>query len=361
MKFEQLALKTSIDSVHTVTNDSTASESTIVDARDQMKQQLDIYHSKQREFIELLNDDEDIDKQGEMMAKMQAMYIAANLEAGKVIKEQSGKQAKAKSGGTEMKLERMKMPSFNGDIREYPCFKKDFEKQVMPAMRSNDDAAAYALRSCLKDEPLNIVKNVSDDILEMWIRLDERYGRLSKLTDAIMYDIKQLKIIPEGDNKRFINLVNTIERAYRDLKAVRMESELSNSTIVILIEERLPPHTKSMWCLEVSDKESRVDDVNKFPHLLEFLLKHRRAIEYASSDLRTKKCTHVSFETGVQHHLKEETTPIKTASPTTERPDDNKPGGCWIHATTGHDILECRIYLDMTPSDRWDLATEYRA
>ena len=98
------------------------------------------------------------------------------------------------------------MPSFNGNIRDYPCFKGDFQKQVMPNIRG-ECAAAYNLRSCLSDEPLEIVRNVDDDIEEMWNRLDERYGRLSKLTDAIMVDIKQLIVVPEGDNKRFIELV----------------------------------------------------------------------------------------------------------------------------------------------------------
>ena len=365
-KFELTALRSSIDSVHMVLEHSHASESSVTDVRDHMKQQLNVYHSKQREYVDLLSDEEDLEEQAAMMSKMQALYTSASLEAGKIIQQKEKaltkvekKSTQEKGGSMEMKLERMKMPSFSGNIRDFPCFKNDFKKQVMPLMKGNSDAAVYALRSCLKDEPSDLVRNVSNDIEEMWKRLDERYGRLSKLTDAIMYDIKQLKAVPDSDNKRFIDLVNTIERAYRDLKAVNMESELSNSTIVSIIEERLPPHAKSMWCLKVSDKDSTVDDVNKFPHLLEFLLQHRRAIEYASSDLRTtKRCTHVSFDTTVQHHVKEEaaSTPINTLH---AKPDSKKPGSCWLHANSGHDILACRTYMDMTPRDRWDMAYEY--
>ena len=59
-----------------------------------------------------------------------------------------------------IKLERMKMPNFNGTIREYPRFKSDFLKQVMPEIGSKDKAA-YALKSCLSAQPYTKVQNVS--------------------------------------------------------------------------------------------------------------------------------------------------------------------------------------------------------
>ena len=194
----------------------------------------------------------------------------------------------------------------------------------------------------------------------MWIRLDERYGRLSKLTDAIMYDINQLKSVPEGDGTKFIDLVNVIERSYRDLARIDMAAEISNSSIVALIEQKLPPSIKNMWCLEVSDRNSTVDEKDKFPPLLEFLLKHRRAIEYGSNDLRTKRS--VRMEPAI-HHIKEENTKDGKTPP--QRNDnkhyDEKLTGCWIHESNGHNITECRIYLKASPVERWDMVNEYGA
>ena len=73
----------------------------------------------------------------------------------------------------------------------------------------------------------------------MWQRLDERFGRASKLTDTVMFDIKLLKPITERDDKTFLHLVNSVEKGYMGLKAAKMESEISNTTIVSLIEEKL--------------------------------------------------------------------------------------------------------------------------
>ncbi len=54
------------------------------------------------------------------------------------------------------------------------------------------------------------MKNVDDDLKEMWRRLDDRYGRPSKLADVVMYDIKSIRPVRDGDDKRFIELVDII-------------------------------------------------------------------------------------------------------------------------------------------------------
>ena len=70
------------------------------------------------------------------------------------------------SAGQGIRLEHMKMPVFDGDIRDYPRFKSDFLKQVVSEMKSMD-SMAYVLRSCLTKIPLDIVKNVDDDLDEL--------------------------------------------------------------------------------------------------------------------------------------------------------------------------------------------------
>ena len=79
-----------------------------------------------------------------------------------------------------MKLERMKLPTFDGIIREYPRFKADFQKHVMPTLKSGE-YASYVLKSCLSKDPLEVVKNVDDDIDQIWDRLESKYGRSSLL------------------------------------------------------------------------------------------------------------------------------------------------------------------------------------
>ena len=101
-----------------------------------------------------------------------------------------------------LRLEKVRMPHFDEKLREYPQFKKDFQKQVMTQTRKSD--AAYVLRTCLDGEPAKLVKSVDDDIDEMWQRLDEKYGDPAKVTDVIIDEIKRFIMLREGEDKRFI-------------------------------------------------------------------------------------------------------------------------------------------------------------
>ena len=83
------------------------------------------------------------------------------------------------------------MPTFDGDIRQYPRFKKDFEQHVLPGLPK--ESAPYALRSCLGREPLSTVRSVEDDIEEMLKRLDEKYGDPAKIADVVIESIKGVK------------------------------------------------------------------------------------------------------------------------------------------------------------------------
>ena len=94
-----------------------------------------------------------------------------------------------------VRLERIKMPTFNGDVRTYARFKSDFKKQVEPQLELND--LAYTLKSCLSEEALHIVESVDNDVSMMWKRLDDRYGRPSLLVDVIMNDIKKIQKIDD--------------------------------------------------------------------------------------------------------------------------------------------------------------------
>ena len=192
--------------------------------------------------------------------------------------------------------------------------------------------------------------------------MDDRYGRSSKIVDAIMYEIKQLKAVSEGDGSKFIHLVNTIEKCYLDLSRISMQSEICNSTIVSLIEERLPTTIKSMWCLEVSDKTTKINDGNKFPEMLEFMLKHKRAIEYGSNDLRTGSKVHFGLHLSQTASAIEESKTPTTDSKVEQQDNSNSiKHWCWLHSSSQHDIFDCRTFKDMTPQSRMDMAYEYRA
>ena len=154
---------------------------------------------------------------------------------------------------TGFKLERMPLPQFGGEIRNYASFKDDFQKQVVPVL-SSDESKAYVLKSCLRGSPLEIVKNVDHDVTEMWNRLEERYGKASILTDVILNEITKIQPIEDNDERGFLDLVDVVERGHRDLKRASLESEMSNTSVVSIIEGKLSRFIKREWSSVINKK-----------------------------------------------------------------------------------------------------------
>ena len=75
----------------------------------------------------------------------------------------------------------------------------------------NSSTAHYSLRSCLCEGPLGVVKGVHNDVDEMWPRLDKKYGDPAKITYVIINSIQRVKAIKEGEDKRFVELVDVLE------------------------------------------------------------------------------------------------------------------------------------------------------
>ena len=94
----------------------------------------------------------------------------------------------------------------------------------------------------------------------MWKRLDEKYGKAS---DVVMFDIKQLKVIKEGDNKRFIELFDTVERGYCDLERLSIQHEIFKSTAVSMIKEKLPGDVRRERSKEVNHADTKADDPSR--------------------------------------------------------------------------------------------------
>ena len=143
------------------------------------------------------------------------------------------------TAATRLRLQRVNLPHFDGNIKQYPCFKSHFTRQVLQEIKSTDPAP-YALKSCLSGTAFDLINNTTDGLEEMLRRLDEINGKISKLTCVIINSIKGFLPIIESNYKQITEFVNLLEKRYHDLGRINMEREISNSHSVSLIQEKLP-------------------------------------------------------------------------------------------------------------------------
>ena len=130
------------------------------------------------DIIELPLEPHYIEIEIEWVRSLHAQYsdISSQIES-RSDEAETNTRIKAESNNP-LQLEKAKMPSFHGDIRDYPRFKSDFTKHVLRA--TSEMNAPYVLRSCLSSELLECVKSVDDNLEEMWVRLDRKYGDPTK-------------------------------------------------------------------------------------------------------------------------------------------------------------------------------------
>ena len=81
------------------------------------------------------------------------------------------------------------MEKFSGNCRDWPQFRRGFEKQVENVIKDEGNVS-YALRNALPDNMKSLVRNMSDDIKESWRRLNERYGDEGKIVESVLNNIK---------------------------------------------------------------------------------------------------------------------------------------------------------------------------
>lgn len=108
----------------------------------------------------------------------------------------------------------------------------------------------------------------------MFKRLDLKYGRPDKLADTVLTDIKALKIVPRGNSKTFIEMVEIVEGCWLSLKRMGLGKEMDNATMISEIEKLLPSIQKREWALlKIKLKHTAFSD------FLRFLLDEKTAIE----------------------------------------------------------------------------------
>ena len=136
---------------------------------------------------------------------------------------------------------------------------------------------AYALRSCLYGSALQTFRGVEDDYKKMFERLDKVYGDSRKFIDAVISDIKSIKSIHDRESKRFIAMVDVIERCWLDIQRMNLSEEMDTVTMVSMIEKLLPPVQKREWIIHVDT--NCVTSKGMFGELLNYLLREKRVIK----------------------------------------------------------------------------------
>ena len=237
-----------------------------------------------------------------------------------------------------IQVERLKVGKFNGEIRKYPGFRDLFKKYIEPKCKESEKA--FVLREYLEEAVKVEVANVEDDLDLLWQRLDTKYGNRRKYTDTILADLAKTS---QGGSKAALDLINTVEKAYQDLRKIHLEHEMFNSYIISMIEKKLPEEMRTDWVKSIAE-DKKVDSEIVFIKLMKFLDKWRNIIEYDESAIRKAP----EKKTGATHYAGLNKTKSNSEV-------------CWLHEDGKHPIWKCNLFRIMPVGEKVSLIEKKEA
>ncbi|CAB4024538.1 Hypothetical predicted protein [Paramuricea clavata] len=234
------------------------------------------------------------------------------------------------------RMEKPKLPKFCGDVREYAIFCADF-KHAIESRYSKRDAITL-LRICLKEKPLGLIKGIGSDYDAAWEYLDSIYGDPRFVSDTITQDIAKFKPLEEGEDVRFCDLVHLVRRSYNTLKEVGVPSDMDNSHMLSIIEQKMCPDDRKVWSRDL-ERERKPATLNALMTWMTSEMKSRmRATAPVRSGLTNRrKINHLHGE-------------IEGGNKSRNR--------CWLCNNSSHWPDQCQKLAAMSVEERLVVAKE---
>ena len=249
-----------------------------------------------------------------------------------------------------VKPEKMKLPYFSGNIRNYARFKKNFKEIILP-FYSDPIQQVYVIKeNCLKGQAKILVENI-EDMKAIWMRLDDKYGDKLDLVDVVIKDLENLPSMKINDDQKFIHLVDTLEKGLLDLEAIDATQEIANAYTVKMIETKISRQMYLSW-LKVEDNIGDLDsNKSRFERIFGFLQKERR------HRMRLmKRSPEVTGEKAALTYLKKQ----NSYGSRNENSKMNTIQKCLVHTNATHFTRKCRIFLEKSPEERAALVKEMK-
>jgi len=168
---------------------------------------------------------------------------------------------------------KLEFPKFNGSIRQYNTFKRDFQEIVEKPGNFSKEQMSHILRNeSLQNEAKSHCHNIYD-LKELWERLDDLYNDKGQVVELITKQLTGFGKIRDEEYSKLIELINVVEKAHLDLSALGSTNVMSNPMTVRLIEAKCPDWVQKSYA---SFKDDDIEEDREFEVLLNFLIRKRK-------------------------------------------------------------------------------------
>lgn len=245
---------------------------------------------------------------------------------------------------SSFQLERPKLPTFSGDVREYGIFNSDF-KHLVESRYGNRDAISI-IRTCLQGRPLDLIRGIGADYEAALEHLDCIYGDPRFVADAIMNDLHKFKPLKENEDGRFCDLVHMVRRSYNTLNEIGRENDMNNSNMLAMIERKMKPDDRRVWFrYQEIDKDGQQSAVS-----LEMLLK------WMSGEMKARMRANAPLRSDSRHAVGH-----MSQTPQRQQSEETLQHRCWLCKTGDHRVDQCKKFTSKTARERLQFVKDQHA
>ena len=126
----------------------------------------------------------------------------------------------------------------------------------------------------MTDKPLDLIRGIGSDYEAAWEYLDSIYGDPWVVADTVTQDIVKFKPLSEGEDARFSHLVHLVRRCYNMLKEVAIPSDMDNSYMLYMIEQKMCPDDRKVWSRDL-EREGKPATFNSLINWMTVEMKSR--------------------------------------------------------------------------------------
>ncbi len=303
---------------------------------DKRKQMEDYEDQKIKLMSQIEEDDPEVLKfEGLYRSTVQKLssWVEAAIKYTGKCEQKEVKCERESTKGPGLKLDRLALPVFSGNIRNFAKFVREFENTVGFEFKDPKIKLMYLQNQCLSGKAKGMVRNLTtyDDVMS---RLKERYGNVSIVIDTVLKDIGDLKLHSEEPNA-IIGLSRMVEMAWDDMAAINSTDEFCNIVTLRTIEGKLPPRLQNLWAQEKT--EIKYQNSKEIMIKLKSFIERQRGIAEEVVAMRGK-----GFEIDKHQHNRNQDEK-KLNQVNLVNVNSQKKGACFRCGFTNHQIKDCKV------------------
>ena len=100
-------------------------------------------------------------------------------------------------------------------------------------------------------EAVDLIKGIGTDYDAAWEYLGSIYGDPRFFSDTITQDIVKFRALQNGEDARFCDLTHLVRRCFNTLKEVGVPSDMDNSHMLSIIEQKTCTDDRKVWSREL--------------------------------------------------------------------------------------------------------------